>query len=456
MRIDKYILAAVCVILLGGCVSQTNSGWGEIDKILSRVKAPQFPARDFNITDYGAMGDGKTNCAQAINKAISAANKAGGGRVVVPPGTFLTGAIYLKSNVNLYISQDAVVKFSTDPNQYLPAVYTRWEGVECINYSPLIYAYKEKNIAITGNGTLDGQGSNDNWWKWRKGLQSKDRQELFVQGQAGVPVEQRQYGGGYLRPTMIEPYKCRNILIEGIKIINGPFWHIHPALSQDIIVRNVRVDGLGPNNDGCDPESCKDVLIEGCFFNTGDDCIAIKSGRNNDARRVNVPSENIIIRNCVIKAGHAGVAIGSEITAGARNIFIEKCTMDDPNLDRAIRLKTNSVRGGFIENVYVRDITIGQVKEAVLLIDFFYPDVEKGNLKPVVRNINMENVTSRKSQYALFLRGFDDAPITDVRLKNCTLDNVINPDVISNVKNLVLENVKINGKLASADSVDAD
>jgi polygalacturonase len=454
MRINKFILAVVFVILSGGCISQSNTGWEQADKILSRVKAPQFPAKDFMITDYGAVGDGK-NCAQAINKAISAANKAGGGRVVVPPGTFLTGVIYLKSNVNLYISQDAVVKFSTDPNQYLPAVYTRWEGVECMNYSPLIYAYKEKNIAVTGKGTLDGQGGNDNWWKW-KVLQRQDRQELFAQGRDGIPVEQRLYGGKYLRPTMIEPYKCENVLIEGITILNGPFWHIHPVLVQNITVRNVRVDGLGPNNDGCDPESCKNVLIEGCYFNTGDDCIAIKSGRNNDARRVNVPSENIVIRDCLMKAGHAGVAIGSEITGGTRNIFVEKCSMDDPNLDRAIRLKTNSVRGGFIENVYVRDITIGQVKEAVLLIDFFYPDIEKGNFKPIVRNINMESVTSRKSQYALFLRGFDDAPITDVALKNCTLDNVANPDVISNVKNLVLENVKINGKLASADGADAD
>jgi polygalacturonase len=456
MRINKFILAAVCVILLGGCVSQTNIGWGQADKILSRIKAPQFPAKDFKITDYGAVGDGKTNCAEAINKAISAANKAGGGRVVVPPGTFLTGAIYLKSNVNLYISQDAVVKFSTDPNHYLPAVFTRWEGVECMNYSPLIYAYKEKNIAVTGEGTLDGQGSFDNWWKWTKVLQGKDRKELFAQGQSDVPVRKRLYGGKYLRPTMLEPYKCRNILIEGIKIINSPFWHIHPVLSQNIIVRNVTVNGMGPNNDGCDPESCKDVLIEDCLFNTGDDCIAIKSGRNNDGRRVNVPSENIVIRDCLMKAGHAGVAIGSEMTGGARNIFVEKCTMDDTNLDRAIRLKTNAVRGGFIENVYVRDITVGQVKEAVLLIDFFYGDIEKGNFKPIVRNINLENVTSRKSQYALFLRGFDDAPITDVRLKNCTLDNVRKPDVLSNVKNLVLENVLINGKLASAGSVDAD
>jgi polygalacturonase len=249
---------------------------------------------------------------------------------------------------------------------------------------------------------------------------------------------------------MLEPYKCENVLIEGITILNGPFWHIHPVLSENIIVRNVRVEGMGPNNDGCDPESCKDVLIEGCYFDTGDDCIAIKSGRNNDARRINVPSENIIVRNCTMKAGHAGVAIGSEITGGARNIFVENCIMDDPNLDRAIRLKTNSVRGGFIENVFVRDINVGQVKEAVLLIDLFYQDVEKGNYKPVVRNINMENVASKKSEYALYLNGLDDAPITGVYLKNCSFDNAAKPNLTRNVKNLVLENVKINNVLVSS------
>lgn len=438
------------IILLIGPVSQANAGWEQADKILSRIKAPTFPDRDFNITDYGAVGDGKINCTEAINKAISAANKAGGGRVVVPAGTFLTGAIYLKSNVNLYVSEGAIVKFSTDPNAYLPAVYTRWEGIECMNYSPLIYACKEKNIAITGKGTLDGQGAN--WWGWGKFPQQReDRKQLFEQGRDGVPVKQRLYGGKLLRPNMIEPYKCKNILIEGITIRNGPFWHIHPVLSRNIIVRNVKVDGSGPNNDGCDPESCKDVLIEGCYFNTGDDCIAIKSGRNNDGRRVNVPSENIIIRNCVMKEGHAGVAIGSEMSGGVRNIFTENCTMDDPNLDRALRLKTNSVRGGFIENVYMRNVTVGQVKESILHIYFFYGEGDKGKFTPRVRNINVENVTSKKSKYVLFLKGYERSPITNVHLKNCTFDNVKSPDITDNVKNLIMENVKINGKLVKID-----
>jgi polygalacturonase len=432
----------VCLILLTGPLSLANAGWEQVPKILSRIKAPQFPDKDFNITDYGAVGDGNTNCTEAFKKAISAASKAGGGRVVVPAGSFLTGAIHLKSNVNLHVSEGTVIKFSTDPNAYLPAVYTRWEGVECMNYSPLIYAYKEKNIAITGKGTLDGQGSDDNWWRWVKNRE--DRESLFKQGQDGVPVKERQFGGKTLRPNMIEPYLCKNILIEGITIRNGPFWHIHPVLSQNITVRNVRIDGMGPNNDGCDPESCKDVLIEGCYFNTGDDCIAIKSGRNNDGRRVNVPSENIVIRNCQMKAGHGGVVIGSEMTGGVRNVFAENCFMDDPNLDRVLRLKTNSLRGGFIENVYMRNVTVGQVKESILHIFYFYGEGDVGKFAPVVRNVNVENVTCKKSKYALFLKGYERSPITDVRLKNCTFDNIENADVISNVKNIVLENMKIN------------
>jgi polygalacturonase len=444
--LNSILLLLVCLILLTATAG-ANAGWEQVPKILSGIKAPSFPDRDFKITDYGAVGDGNTNCTEAFKKAISAASEAGGGRVVVPAGSFLTGAIHLKSNINLYVSEGAVIKFSTDPNAYLPTVYTRWEGIECMNYSPLIYAYKQKNIAITGKGILDGQGAN--WWGWKK--IREDRELLSKQGQDGVPVKKRQFGGKTLRPNMIEPYLCKNILIEGITIRNGPFWHIHPVLSQNITVRNVRVDGIGPNNDGCDPESCKDVLIEGCYFNTGDDCIAIKSGRNNDGRRVNVPTENVIVRNCRMKAGHAGVAIGSEMTGGVRNVFTEDCIMDDPNLDRALRLKTNSVRGGFIENVYMRNVTVGQVKESILHIFYFYGEGDKGKFTPKVRNINMENVTSKKSKYALFLKGYKRSPITDVRLKNCTFDNVASPDIIENVRNLVLENVKINGELAKTE-----
>jgi polygalacturonase len=451
-RTTKALTVLFCLVLLGGCageVSPKADGWRQADDILSRIKAPAFPDRDFQITDYGAIADGLTDCTAAFEKAITAANKAGGGRVVIPAGTYLTGAIRLRSNVNLYVSEGAVIKFSTDPGKYLPTVFTRFEGIECINYSPLIYAYEQENIAITGSGTLDGQASEINWWKWNlDGSDLNDIEKLNDYGRDGIPVEKRVLGKDhYLRPNMIVPYKCKNVLIEGVTIKNSPMWHVHFVLSQNITVRNIKVIGHGPNNDGCNPDSCKDVLITGCYFDNGDDCVTIKSGRNNDGRRVNVPCENIVVQNCRMKDGHGGVVLGSEMSAGVRNVFIENCKMDSPNLRQALRIKSNAQRGGFIENIYMRNVQIGEVNEAVFNINFYYGEAEKGPYLPTVRNINFENVTSQKSKYVLFLHGFESKPsITAIYLKDCSFNNVQNADVIAGVKKIVFENVKVNSK----------
>ena len=443
----EVLVVIFCLILLAGCAVEAIAGWEEAGEILGRIIEPKFPDRDFNITDYGAVGDGQTDCTGAFEEAISAAQKGGGGRVVVPAGVYSTGAIHLASNVNLYVSEGAVIKFSTDPNKYLPVVNTRFEGIECINYSPLIYAYEQENIAITGKGTLDGQGSEDNWWRWNTSRADiNDIEALNNQGQSGTPVEERIFGAGkHLRPNMIQPYKCKNILIEGVTIKNSPMWHIHFVLSTNITVRNVRVIGHGPNNDGCNPESCKDVLITGCFFDTGDDCITIKSGRNNDGRRVNIPCENIIVQNCQMKDGLGGVVLGSEMTGGVRNVFTENCKMDSPNLRQALRIKSNSVRGGVIENIYMRNVEVGEVNEAVLNINFYYGEGDAGQFLPIVRNIHIENVTSQKSKYVLFIRGYDRQPsITDIFLKDCSFNNVQSSDVLGGIKRVVLENVKVN------------
>ena len=438
----------LCLSLLFILAGRASAGWEQAGEILSRIKAPNFPDRDFKITDYGAVANNEKDCTDAFRRAISAAHQAGGGRVVVPSGKFMTGAIHLKSKVNLYVSDGAVINFSLEPEKYMPVVYTRFEGTECMNYSPLIYAYEQENIAVTGKGILDGQASDKNWWRWKK-TQGSDVNTLRDQGEKGEPVRQRIFGTGKeLRPNMIQPYKCKNVLIEGVTIKNSPMWHIHPVLSTNVTVRNVRVIGHGPNNDGCNPESCKDVLIENCYFDTGDDCIAIKSGRNNDGRRVNMPSENIVIRNCQMKDGHGGVVIGSEMTGGARNIFAENCTMDSPNLDRALRIKTNSVRGGTVENVYMRNVKIGQVAEAVLKINFNYGEGDTGKFTPTVRNINMENITSGKSKYAMSISGYERSPITGIHLKNCTFSNVEKSNILVGAKNLTMENVKINGEPA--------
>lgn len=436
------------------------AGWDGVAEILARIKPPVFPKRDFDIAKYGAVGNGVKDCSDAFKKAIDACSRAGGGRVVAPAGDFLTGPIHLRSNVNLHVSKDATLKFNPDHRCYLPAVYTRWEGVECMSYSSFIYAFEQENVAVTGSGVLDGQANNENWWSWNgnaffgggrdKPNQMAARRRLIEQGEKDVPVSERIFGdGSYLRPNFIQFYRCRNVMVEGVTLKNSPMWQIHPVLCSNVIVRGATMASHGPNNDGCNPESSRDVLIEDCTFDTGDDCIAIKSGRNRDGRRIGTPSENIIVRNCRMKDGHGGVTIGSEASGGVRNVFAENCTMDSPNLDRALRLKTNSVRGGFIENVYMRNVTVGQVADAVFHVDLFYEEGDSGQFPPVVRNIEMQNVTSKKSKYALYLRGSQRTSLKNVRVVQCSFENVAKPDVVENVEGLTLDGVTENGKAVS-------
>lgn len=447
-------LPAACTALfvLSGIASgepaARSIGWSSVPDILERIQAPKFPGRNFPVTKFGAVGDGQTDCTGAIQQAIEACHSSGGGRVLIAGGTFLTGAVHLKSNVDLHVAEGATLLFDPDPSKY-PIVFTRWEGIECMNYSPLIYAFEQRNIAITGRGTLDGGASFDNWWSWgdKRSLPVKQqpaRARLFLQGEDGVPVARRIYGeGDFLRPNFIQLYRCSNILIDGISMIRSPMWVIHPVLSQNITVRNVKVISHGPNNDGVDPESCRDVLIENTSFDTGDDCISIKSGRNNDGRRIAVPSKNIIIRNCSILDGHGGIVIGSEISGGASNVFAENCTMDSPNLDRAIRFKSNAHRGGVMENVFVRNVRIGRVSEAILTIDFLYEEGADGPGKPVVRNVWLENITSTSSPRVMWIDGFAKSTIEGVVLKNCDFRGVEAAEVMSFAGSVSFVNVTI-------------
>ena len=446
----KYLVIPVQLLLQVGFLTsapaasndvndQPASQWHQVTEILSRIHPPKFPTHDFPITEFGAKPDGKTDCTQAIRKAIDACHKAGGGRVVVPAGEFLTGPIHLQSNVELYLARGATLKFTTDPKAYLPSEFTRFEGMECYNYSPLIYALEQENIAVTGEGTLDGQASDGNWWQWKGGRGAKEgspnqkpaRDRLGKMVDQNVPVEKRQFGeGSFLRPSFVEFNRCRNVLIQGVRIKRSPMWELHPLLCTNVIVRGVNIDSHGPNNDGCDPESCRDVLIEDCVFDTGDDCIAIKSGRNNDGRRIGLPSENIIVRRCTMKDGHGGVVIGSEISGGCRNVFAEDCSMDSPNLERVLRLKSNAVRGGVVENIFMRNIKVGQVRDAVLQVDFVYEEGANGPYKPVARNIVMENITADKVPRVLNVVGFKGAEISEVRIHNSTFNEVQKANVI--------------------------
>ncbi len=441
------------------------AGWDtDYQKIEKSIRQLQFPDKSFVITKYGASLKATPAKNQAaINKAIDACSKAGGGKVIIPEGTWNTGAIRLKSHVNLVVEKGATLLFAFDTNLY-PTVLTRWEGIDCWNYSPCIYAYGETDVAITGEGTIDGNGSNETWWKmcgkdrfgWTPDLQEHQREtrpQLLRLSEDGVDVSQRQFGKGKgLRPQLINLYKCDGILIEGVTLLRSPFWVIHPLLSNDITVRGVKIWNEGPNGDGCDPESCDRVLIERCVFHTGDDCIAIKSGRNVDGRKWNIPSQNIIVRDCVMEDGHGGVVIGSEISGGCKNVFVENCKMDSPNLDRVLRIKTNSCRGGIIENIFMRKVEVGQCREAVMRINLNYEPNENccRGFNPTVRNVYMEDVTCKKSRYGLLLNGLDDADnIYNINVKNCQFTGVQDEGLRRTGKShdIHLDNVFVNKSL---------
>ena len=460
----KRILQLLLLCLIVPSIAHAKA-WDEEEykRIEQSIKAPTFPEKDFLITKYGAK---TTNSAaqnqKAINKAIAACSKKGGGRVIVPSGTFVTGAITLLSHVNLVVEKDAVLKFAFEPDLY-PIVPTRWEGIDCRNLSPCIYAYKQTDIAVTGEGTIDGSGANDTWWPWngnprfgfKEGMISQrggSRARLLKNAEDGVPMDQRIFTKeDGLRPQLINFYLCENILMENLTLLNSPFWVIHPLLSKNITVRGMKIINDGPNGDGCDPESCDGVLIENCFFNTGDDCIAIKSGRNNDGRLWDKPSENIIIRNCEMKNGHGGVVIGSEISGGCRNVYAENNVMDSPELERVVRIKTNTCRGGVIENINARNIKVGVCKESVLKINLDYEPKEiccRGFV-PTVRNVNIENITCEKSKYGVQIIALDSVcNVYDINVKDCHFNGVKDGNYSKGqTRDVRFDNLFINGSL---------
>ena len=446
----KIIAVAVVLAATGNQLHASQPEWAQVPEILSRIVAPVFPAREVVVTEFGAVGDGKTDCTAAISKAISVCASAGGGRVVIPAGDFLTGPVRLLSQVELHLAAtNSVLKFSTDPNAYLPAVLTRFEGIECYNYSPLLSAVGQQNVAVTGLGTLDGQADDSNWlaWKGQKGrtdgTQKAARARLEKMNNDQVPVAERRFGAGdFLRPDFIQFQRCRNILIAGVKIRRSPMWEIHPLLCTNVTVRGVDIFSHGANNDGCDPESCSDVLIEKCIFDTGDDCIAIKSGRNNDGRRVGVPSANLVIRDCTMRDGHAGTAIGSEISGSCSNVFVENCEMSSSNLACALRLKSNAVRGGVLQNIFMRQVHVGQVKDSVLQIDFLYDEGANGAFRPVAKNVVMENLTVDQTPRVLNVRGFSAADISGVRVYRSSFKKIRKPDVVQDAE-VKLENCSL-------------
>lgn len=462
----RYLKTLLLALLLPACAFATGWDDNEYKRIEQSIQLPKIAERQFLITSFGAKTTATAAQNQkAINKVISLVSKKGGGKVIIPKGTWNTGAIELKSHVNLVLEEGATLHFAFEPKLY-PLVRTSWEGLACWNYSPCIYAYKATDIAITGKGTIDGGGNNDTFWQWngsprfgfKEGVTKESqklgsRSKLLKMAEDGVPFDERKFGMGYgLRPQLVNMVHCERILIKDVKMINSPFWVIHPLLSKNITVDGVYVWNEGPNGDGCDPEACENVLIQNCVFHTGDDCIAIKSGRNNDGRLWNQPSKNIIIRNCKMEDGHGGVVIGSEISGGCENVYAENCVMDSPHLERILRIKTNNCRGGQVQNINMRNVVVGQCKEAVVKINLDYERKEicYRGFEPIVNNVNVENVTCQKSDYGVLIIGRDSLEnVYDINIKNCKFDGVVKEPVkiTGKTRNVKFDNLVINGSL---------
>jgi hypothetical protein len=430
--------------------------WDLVPEIMRRIKPPTFPGRAFPITRYGAVGDGETDCTEAFDQAIAECNAAGGGRVLVPEGAYLTGAIHLRSNVNLHLVPDATIKFSTDPADYLPVVFTRWEGTECYNYSPFIYAFEQENVAVTGRGVLDGQGLQGEWETWYRdgSRQGPDQRELRRMGNEDVPVDERVFGAGhYLRPQMMQFYRCKNILVSDVTMLEPAMWTVHPVLSENITVRNITVVSTLHNTDGVDIECSKDVHVIGCRFDTTDDCVVLKAGRDDDGHRVGVPSEDVVVENCKFSGRWGGLTVGSEMSGGVRNVFARNCEINPPDFVGAfpikypLYIKTNKLRGGFIEDIHLRDFTGGNVERDALHVILNYNN-QVGNRPVEVRDITGEGmVLDGVGRRSLWLDGLATDPIGDIHVSNTHLTNVNPaPPLVNHVNDLTLTNVTVNGE----------
>ena len=411
----------------------------QMPEILKRIVPPVFPGRDFEITRFGAVEGGKVKGTRAIAAAIAACAAAGGGRVVVPAGKFLTGPIHLRSNVELHLADAAEVIFSDRFEDYLPPVLVRLGGVEIYNYSPLIYARDCTNIAVTGRGRLNGNAKA--WWDWQR----RETRRSFEMSAQGVPPELRVFGTpeAAIRPSFLSMVNCKNILLEGFTIGSGPNWTIHPIYCENTTIRRVSVVTDGPNNDGIDPDSCRDMLIEHCTFDTGDDCVVLKSGYNEDGWRVNRPTENVIMRHCASKRGHGGLVIGSEMSGEVRNVFMHDCHFE--GTDRAIRIKSRRDRGGMVENIYARDLKVKNMQHEVVILSMGYtadPNSAASQKPPIFRNMRFEGISGSGAPTAILIEGEADSPVENIQFANMTLATTRGV-VASHATGLLFDNVQI-------------
>jgi len=425
-----------------GCNNEEEKSSSTPEQILQRIKLPSIPERDYHLLDFGAIADGISDCKPAIDSAIAVIAQNGGGRLIIPEGNFLiNGPIHLKSHINLHLEKGCKVFFSQDPTHYLPMQLVRWEGVEVYNYSPYIYAIHETDIAITGQGTFSGQAEGG-IAEWRA-MQKPDQTRLRDMGKQLVPVKDRLFGEGhYLRMSFIQLMHCTNIQISDITIEDVPFWVIHPTYCKSITINNVKINSLRINNDGVDLDSCEDALIEDCTFNAGDDAIAIKSGRDNDAWKINRPSKNIVIRNCLANNVLHGMAFGSEMSGGVENVYVQNFIMKNVEA-YAIQFKSNLDRGGYIRNVFIDGVFIDNAKTAIFFTNDYH-SYRGGDSPSDFQHITIKNLVCNTARgRAIDIAGLPDQTIKHVKLKNILIINEGEASQVTHTEQAFFDNITI-------------
>lgn len=401
----------------------------------------------YDVTKFGAKKDSSSKATTSIANAIAAAVKAGGGTVYFPAGKYLTGPIHLKSNITVYIDAGAELHFSDDFDDYLPMVESRYEGVDVTSFSPLFYAYKAENIAIKGRGLINGHGKK--WWNFVEGYKASQPRSKWqimfdsLNKNILLPDDPKQMKRGFLRPPFIQPMYCKNVLVEGITIINSPFWTVNPEFCENVTVTGITINNPpSPNTDGINPESCKYVHISNCHISVGDDCITIKSGKDGPGRAKAAPAENYTITNCTMLSGHGGVVIGSEMSGGVKNIVISNCVFD--GTDRGIRIKTTRGRGGAVEDIRVDNVIMKNIREQAFVLDMAYSKTEPepvSDRTPQIRNISYSNITAYTNE-ACFINGLDEMAVENIRFSDVVI-YAQSGFVIQKAKDIFLDNISI-------------
>lgn len=436
--------------LVSGCTALPELGWigqSPADRIVASIAPVRFPDRLVRVPDHGAREGAGHDSLPGLRAAIAACADAGGGRVTVPAGLWrMDGPINLRSGVDLHLEAGAVVRFSPDPALY-PTVLTRWEGTEVFNHSPLIYTRGQRGVALTGPGRFEGQGR-ETWFTWRP-QQRADQTRLRDMGRAGVPVRDRVFGLGHrLRPAFVQFFDCRDVLIDGPTFVDSPFWVIHPVYCDGFTARNVTVVSKHLNSDGIDPDSCTNVLIERCRFDVSDDCVAIKSGRDQDGWRVGRPTSRVVVRDCDMTTDIAAAfAIGSEMSGGAHDIFVERLRV--AHAEHALYFKANLDRGGAVERIRMNDILVDRT-ETLIHFTTDYHSYRGGNFPPTYRDFEVSNVRCLDADQALHIVGVEGAPVEDVRLRDIRVARASLADDIRHTRRLVMDQVRVNDRLVVA------